>query len=384
MQNMKQIVTEISKAFVGNAPVVRKILLTMLAGGHVLLEDIPGVGKTTLALAFSDAMALRYNRIQFTPDVMPTDITGFSVYRKETRTMEYQQGAAICNLLLADELNRAPSRTQAALLEAMEEQQVTVDGKTHLLPQPFMVIATQNPSGSAGTQLLPESQMDRFMMRLSIGYPGAEGEKEMLRRKHGGRPPQPVLKVTDADSLLRAKEEVSRIFMAPELYDYIVRLAVASREHPEIQQGISPRGSVAAMALSQAAAYLVGRDYVLPEDVKAVFADCSAHRLILAPSARGSKETARRLLEEILTQTPAPAPAPGTPVSRNLAAGRAPSRPVYRREETPAGDASAPETAAGEELPPLQTAPLPAEVSHGELSPGETFLRFAPLTEEEE
>lgn len=341
MQNMELIVNEIGKAFVGNAPVVRKILLTMLAGGHVLLEDIPGVGKTTLALAFSDAMALRYNRIQFTPDVMPTDITGFSVYRKETRTMEYQQGAAICNLLLADELNRAPSRTQAALLEAMEEQQVTVDGKTHLLPQPFMVIATQNPSGSAGTQLLPESQMDRFMMRLSIGYPAAEGEVEMLRRKHGGQPPQPVLKVTDADALIRARGEVSRVYMAPELYDYIVRLACATRAHPEIVQGISPRGSVAVMALSQAAAYLVGRDYVVPQDVKAVFADCSAHRLILAPSIRAQKEAAHRLLQEVVEQTPAPAPVPGTPASRNLAqAGgeRAPQASAQNPEaESPAG-----------------------------------------------
>lgn len=310
MQNMELIVNEVSKAFVGNTPVVRKILLTMLAGGHVLLEDIPGVGKTTLALAFSSAMALTYNRVQFTPDVMPTDITGFSVYRKETRTMEYQQGAAICNLLLADELNRAPSRTQAALLEAMEEQQVTVDGRTHLLPQPFMVLATQNPTGSAGTQLLPESQMDRFMMRLSIGYPGAEGEREMLRRKHGGAPPKPVLKVTDADALMKARGEVSRVFMAPEVYGYIVDLATATRTHAEIVQGISPRGSVAVMALAQAAAYMVGRDYVVPQDVKAVFVDCSAHRLILSPAARGRKEEAHRLLKEILETVPAPSPTP--------------------------------------------------------------------------
>ncbi len=313
MHKMEQVIQEVGKAFVGEPPVMQKILLALLAGGHVLLEDIPGVGKTTLATAFSQAMTLRYNRVQLTPDVMPTDITGFSVYHKETHSMEYQPGAALCNLLLADELNRAPSRTQAALLEAMEEQQVTVDGRTHLLPQPFMVIATQNPTGSAGTQLLPESQMDRFMMRLSLGYPGAAGEVEMLRRKHGESPAQPVRKVTDAEGILRAREEVSRVYLSAEVYDYIVRLARATRTHARIRQGVSPRGSVAVMALAQALAWMEGRDYVLPEDVQAVFVDCSAHRLLLAPSVRsagegheGQKQAAEELLQEILEQEPAP------------------------------------------------------------------------------
>lgn len=306
MQKTKMIVNEVAKAFVGNTPVIRKILLTMLAGGHVLLEDIPGVGKTTLAVAFSDAMALQYNRVQFTPDVMPTDITGFSIYRKDTRTMEYQKGAALCNLLLADELNRAPSRTQSALLEVMEEQQVTVDGTTHLLPQPFMVIATQNPTGSAGTQLLPDSQMDRFMMRLSLGYPGFEGEMEMLRRKHGERPQMPVLKVTDADEILRMRDAVSRIYVAEEIYAYIVNLTNATRDHSEIQQGVSPRGSVGLMALSQAAALMVGRDYVLPGDVRAVFVDCCAHRIILTPGARSQTHVAARVLKEVMEKTSAP------------------------------------------------------------------------------
>lgn len=306
MQSTEAIVQEISKAFIGNTPVIRKILLVMLAGGHVLLEDIPGVGKTTLALAFSDALALKYNRVQFTPDVMPTDITGFSVYRGDSRQMVYQPGAALCNLLLADELNRAPSRTQAALLEAMEEEQVTVDGTTHPLPQPFMVIATQNPTGSAGTQLLPESQLDRFMMRLSIGYPGKEGELEMLRRKHGGTPPQPVQQVATANDLLALRHTTSGIFLSPEVYEYIVALTRATREHADIQQGVSPRGSVALMALSQAAALLVGRDYVLPQDVQAVFVDSTAHRLILSPQARLQPGGAQRLLEQLLEKVPAP------------------------------------------------------------------------------
>lgn len=202
MNQCEEILTQIKKAFVGKKDVARKILMTMLAGGHVLLEDIPGVGKTTLAVAFSNATDLQYKRIQFTPDVLPSDITGFSIFHRETGAMEYQPGAAICNLLLADEINRASSRTQSALLEAMEEGSVTVDGVTHLIPQPFTVIATQNPTGSAGTQLLPDSQLDRFMMRLSIGYPEPAAEREMLRRKHGENHSQAVRKVADAAALL--------------------------------------------------------------------------------------------------------------------------------------------------------------------------------------
>lgn len=308
MRTTEQIVNEVSKAYVGNLPVIRKMLLALLAGGHVLLEDIPGVGKTTLAVAFSRAMELQYSRVQFTPDVMPTDITGFSVYRKDTRTMEYQPGAAICNLLLADELNRAPSRTQAALLEAMQEYSVTVDGATHELPRPFMVIATQNPVGSAGTQLLPESQMDRFMMRLSLGYPAHDNEKEMLQRKHGNAPPLAVCAVTDAKRLVQMQQEVSCVFLAPELYDHIVRLISATRRHPAVQQGASPRCTVALMALSQAGAYLVGRDYVLPEDVQAVFTDCVAHRLVMPQGARIGSEAAREVLKEILRDTEVPRP----------------------------------------------------------------------------
>lgn len=308
MRKTEAIVQQVGKAFVGNNPVIYKILLAMLAGGHILLEDIPGVGKTTLAVAFSRAMHLQYNRVQFTPDVMPSDITGFAMYRKDTGRMEYQPGAALCNLLLADELNRAPSRSQAALLEAMEEYSVTVDGETHPLPKPFMVIATQNPTGSAGTQLLPESQMDRFMMRLSLGYPEPEGEAEMLRRKHGDAEAQAVQPITNADELMAMRQQVAHTYISDDVYNYIVALVCATRNHPAIQQGVSPRCSVALMALAQAAAFVIGRDYVIPSDVQAIFADCAAHRLILAPATRGVQGGAAKLLQEILAKTPAPAP----------------------------------------------------------------------------
>ncbi len=309
-EKLESIISEIGKAFVGNNALVRKILLTVLAGGHVLLEDIPGVGKTTLALAFSRSLALKYSRVQFTPDVMPTDITGFTVYRKETNSMEYLRGAVLCNLFLADELNRAPSRTQAALLEAMEEGQVTVDGRTYKLPLPFVVLATQNPSGSAGTQLLPESQLDRFMMRLSIGYPEKKAEAEMLRRKHASRAGAQVRQVGSAELLAQMCEAVKGVYLADEIYDYIVRLVAATRQNPQIQQGVSPRGSVAIMALAQAAALMAGRDYVLPQDIQAVFEDGCAHRLILTQQARQQKEGARVLLREIMTGITAPVPVP--------------------------------------------------------------------------
>ncbi|WP_040196714.1 AAA family ATPase [Candidatus Soleaferrea massiliensis] len=306
MNQCKRLLTEVGKSFVGKDEVALKVLLTILAGGHILLEDIPGVGKTTLALAFSNAMALQYKRIQFTPDVLPSDITGFSIYRKETGKMEYQPGAAVCNLLLADEINRASSRTQSALLETMEEGSVTVDGITHMLPQPFTVIATQNPAGSAGTQLLPNSQLDRFMMCFSIGYPQPAQEIEMLRRKHGNSEMEPVRRVIDAETLLAMREEVSQVFIHDEIYDYIIRIACATREHPLIEQGISPRCSVALAALSQAAAWVQGRDYVVPADLQYILPDSTAHRILLTSQARLQGEEARHVMLDVLKQVPVP------------------------------------------------------------------------------
>ena len=278
-----KIVAEFKKAVVGKDAVVVKVLLALLAGGHVLLEDIPGVGKTTLALAFSRALGLRCQRVQFTPDVMPSDITGFSLYNKASGQMEYQPGAVLCNLFLADELNRATSRTQSALLEAMEEGQVTVDGVTHPVPRPFMVLATQNPVGASGTQLLPDSQMDRFLLCLSMGYPAPEEERLMVRRREGVNPLDTVEQVVTAAGLEAMKAEAAQVYLADSMLDYIIRLMNATRKHPQILQGASPRATLALTAACRAMAYLNRRDYVVPGDVEYLFHDVVAHRLLQAP-----------------------------------------------------------------------------------------------------
>ena len=283
------ILSEVRKAVVGKDDVLAKVLLAILARGHILLEDIPGVGKTTMALAFSKALSLDYNRVQFTPDVMPSDITGFSIYNRETGAMEYQKGAALCNLFLADELNRATSRTQSALLEAMEEGQVTVDGVSHPVPRPFLVIATQNPAGASGTQPLPDSQMDRFMVRLSLGYPAPADEMDMVRRRQEGNPLDSVEQVVDREGLLALREKAGAVYLSDEVLDYIVRLVGATREHPMILQGASPRATLALAAMAKAAALVRGRDYVNPEDVELVFPDVVPHRLLLSPRAEGDK-----------------------------------------------------------------------------------------------
>lgn len=285
MNEAMRILGEVKKAVVGKDDVLARVLLVLLAGGHILLEDIPGVGKTTMALAFSRALSLGYNRVQFTPDVMPSDITGFSLYNKETGTMEYQPGAALCNLFLADELNRATSRTQSALLEAMEEGQVTVDGVSRPVPQPFVVIATQNPAGASGTQLLPDSQMDRFMVRLSIGYPALEDEKELLRRKQGANLLDSVECVMDQEGFLALRRQAEGVYISEEVLDYIVRLVSATRSHPAILQGASPRASLAVTNMAKAAALVQDRDYVLPQDVRLVFADTVEHRFLYSPKA---------------------------------------------------------------------------------------------------
>ena len=283
------ILAQVRRAVVGKDEVLARVLLAILAGGHILLEDIPGVGKTTMALAFSKALGLDYNRVQFTPDVMPSDITGFTLYNKEAGRMEYQPGAVLCNLFLADELNRATSRTQSALLEAMEEGQVTVDGVSHPVPRPFLVIATQNPAGASGTQPLPDSQMDRFMVRLSLGYPAPADEMDMVRRRQEGNPLDSVEQVVDRDGLLSLRESAGAVYLSDEVLDYIVRLVGATREHPMILQGASPRATLALAAMAKAAALVRGRDYVNPEDVELVFPDVVPHRLLLSPRAEGDK-----------------------------------------------------------------------------------------------
>ena len=298
------ILAQVRRAVVGKDEVLARVLLAILAGGHILLEDIPGVGKTTMALAFSKALGLDYNRVQFTPDVMPSDITGFTLYNKEAGRMEYQPGAVLCNLFLADELNRATSRTQSALLEAMEEGQVTVDGVSHPVPRPFLVIATQNPAGASGTQPLPDSQMDRFMVRLSLGYPAPADEMDMVRRRQGGNPLDSVEQVVDREGLLALREKAGEVYLSDEVLDYIVRLVGATREHPMILQGASPRATLALAAMAKAAALVRGRDYVNPEDVELVFPDVVPHRLLLSPRAEGDKSFDPAA--ELLAKVPAP------------------------------------------------------------------------------
>ncbi len=282
------VLAEVKKSIVGKESTLVKVLVAILARGHILLEDIPGVGKTTMALSFARALDLRFSRMQFTPDVLPSDITGFSLYNKATGKLEYQPGAIFCNLFLADELNRATSRTQSALLEAMEEGQVTVDGVSHPVPQPFLVIATQNPAGASGTQLLPDSQLDRFLIRLSIGYPSPADELELLRRRQYGQAMDPVRQILSKSDLERLRRLVDNIHISDEVLQYIVRLVNATRSHPQLAQGASPRATLAVAAASRATAFLRGRDYVIPEDVQCIWRDVIAHRLIPIPGTEGT------------------------------------------------------------------------------------------------
>ena len=306
MNDPKGILDEVKKAVVGKDGVLVMALLAILAGGHILLEDIPGVGKTTMALAFSKVLSLKYNRVQFTPDVLPSDIVGFSVYNKATGAMEYKDGAILCNLFLADELNRATSRTQSALLEAMEERTVTVDGITHPVPDPFVVIATQNPVGASGTQLLPDSQMDRFMVRLSLGYPKPADEKEMLTRKQQGNPLDELRCMSDKGGLASMRKEAEQTYVSDKILEYIIRLNNATRNDPAILQGASPRASLAVTSMSKAAAWVQGRDYVLPADVKLIYPATVAHRIILTPDAEAAGRKAEALVENILKSVSAP------------------------------------------------------------------------------
>ena len=307
MSTISAIIQEVKKAVKGKDQVLIWMLMAILAGGNILLEDIPGVGKTTIALAFSRALGLDYGRVQFNPDVLPSDITGYSVYDKQSGKMIYQKGAVLCNLFLADELNRATSRTQSALLEAMEEGQVTVDGVTHPLPRPFTVIATQNPTGAAGTQLLPDSQMDRFTVRLSVGYPKAKDERDMVMARQGGvNPLEQVQRVVTREELAAMQAAVSRIYIKDSVVNYAVALVGATRQHPQIQRGGSPRATLALVAMAKATAFMNGRDYVVPEDVQTVFAGTVAHRLLLSSDAQAQGVREEQLLTGLLSQVPAP------------------------------------------------------------------------------
>ena len=306
MNDPKSILDELKKAVVGKDNVLIMALLAILARGHILLEDIPGVGKTTMALAFSKTLGLEYHRVQFTPDVLPSDIVGFSLYDRESGQMTYKPGAILCNLFLADELNRATSRTQSALLEAMEEGNVTVDGVTHPVPDPFVVIATQNPVGASGTQLLPDSQLDRFMVRLTLGYPRPNDELDLLNRKQKGNPLDGVRCIADRDGLARIRAAVDSTFVDKKIMDYVIRLSNATRSHGSILQGASPRASLAVVSMAKAAAWVQGRDYVIPNDVKLIYPATVTHRLILTAEAKASGITAQSIVTELLERIAAP------------------------------------------------------------------------------
>lgn len=302
VEQSKAILAEVSKAFIGKNEIVKKVLMTIYAGGHILLEDCPGVGKTTLAVAFSKTLGLSSKRIQFTPDTLPSDITGFTVFNRETNHFEYRDGAANCQLLLADEINRTSPKTQSALLEVMEEHTVTVDGETHVLPSPFICIATQNPVGSAGTQSLPESQLDRFTICLSIGYPSLENQMRIINAQRYSNPLSDVRPVTNAQNLLEVQNYLTSVRVADSVLSYAIRLCEATRVHPLVELGISPRGVSALVKMARAGAVLRERNYVVPEDVQNVFFDVCAHRLILRPQAQVDGITARDILAEILQQ----------------------------------------------------------------------------------
>ena len=305
-QCAQQVLDQVRKAIVGKDQVLLWVLAAIMAGGHILMEDIPGVGKTTMALAFSKALGLQQNRMQFTPDVLPTDVTGYSILDQATGKMTYQPGAVLCNLFLADELNRATSRTQSALLEAMEEGQVTVDGVSRPLPQPFVVIATQNPVGAAGTQLLPDSQLDRFMVRLSLGYPEPKDEIAMVKSRQGGNPLKDVAAVLSVGELTALQETVEKTHIDDDVTAYVVELIQATRANEYLLRGASPRATLAVVSMAKAVAQLRGRDYVVPRDVQEVLQVTLSHRLSLSHSAQAQGMSTQDVLQKLLGSVRAP------------------------------------------------------------------------------
>lgn len=300
---LSAVLGETRKAVVGKDVILTKVLVAFLAGGHVLMEDMPGVGKTTLASAFSHVLGLSCRRVQFTPDVLPADLTGFSVYQRQRESFVFQPGALFCNLLLADEINRTSSKTQAALLEAMEEGNVTVEGKTYQLPKPHLVIATQNPLGCVGTQSLPESQLDRFLMCLHMGYPTLEEEVEILQGRAAFNPLHTLRTVTNADQLMQLQEQAAAVYVDERLYYYAAKIAKATREHPQLKLGVSPRGTLSLIQAAKAMAMLRGRNYLLPDDIVPICKDVLVHRMI--PKNGASSE---QVLHEILHSISVPAP----------------------------------------------------------------------------
>lgn len=306
-ETAKAVMEEVARVVTGKDVCIKKAFAAILAGGHILIEDVPGVGKTTLAVAFSKVMGLENHRVQFTPDVLPADILGFNMYRKETGDFVYYPGTIMCNLFLADEINRTSPKTQSALLEVMEEGKVTVDGVSREVPRPFIVMATQNPKGSAGTQLLPESQLDRFMICMSMGYPDVKSEIAIARGRSSSANMvelQPVIGAQELEALCGMVEDV---YMSESIYTYIVALVGKTRENSYIELGVSPRGTIACVRMARAWAFLQGRNYVMPEDVADIFLDIAKHRIVLNTKARVTHMTEEAILSEILSVTKQPA-----------------------------------------------------------------------------
>ncbi len=309
MNKIDNVLAEIKKVIVGKDEVIITALEAVIAGGHILIDDIPGVGKTTLAVAMAKAMGLTEKRMQFTPDVMPSDVVGFSMYNNQSGTFEYREGAAMCNLFLGDEINRTSPKTQSALLEVMEEGRITVDGITREVPKPFIVIATQNPTGSIGTQMLPESQLDRFMIRISMGYPNISEEALILKNK-GNNGIDSVQCVLSKEELLRIQSHVDNIYVDDGIYEYVARIAAYTRNNEYVRLGISPRGAIALIKMAKANAYIREHEYVLPSDVLAVITQTIGHRIIMSNKAKVDKIGIKKFLVEINNAIPMPEIAP--------------------------------------------------------------------------
>ncbi len=309
----EQIINNVSTVIIGKRNEIRLTVIGLLCEGHILIEDVPGVGKTMLARALSRSIGCRFSRIQFTPDMLPTDVTGVSVYNQKTLEFEFKEGPIVAQIILADEINRATPKTQSALLEAMEEHQITVDGTTHLLGPPFLVLATQNPIEYEGTFPLPEAQLDRFIVRIELGYPSPQEELAMLDSQQYQHPVIHLQQVISVQELLDAQRAVRNVYLAPEIKRYIIDLVTATRRHPDVYLGASPRGALALYRTSQALAASVGRDYVLPDDVKNLAEVALAHRIILGPAARIKDISSQTIIREILNGVPVPGATIGAP-----------------------------------------------------------------------
>jgi MoxR-like ATPase len=310
----ERVINNIERVIVGKRNSVELAVVSLLCQGHLLIEDVPGVGKTMLARSLARSLGCTFSRIQFTPDMLPSDVTGVSIFNQVSREFEFRSGPVMAQVVLADEINRATPKTQASLLEAMEERQVTVDGVTHMLPKPFIVLATQNPIEYEGTFQLPEAQLDRFLLRIRLGYPELDDEIQVLDRQQRQHPIDDLGQVVSLDELLSAQKEVKEIYVAPTLRRYIVELSRSTRQHGDVYLGASPRGSLALFRTGQARAAINGRDFVLPDDIKALVPSALSHRVILGPAARLRDLNAEQILEEVLDGVAVPG---GDMVNRN-------------------------------------------------------------------